>query len=199
MTRRRGFAIWGAVIATIVLPVMLAAFSPQLAWRDPVYIVAGFAGIGAMAALFAQPMLAGGYLPGLTLSRMRMIHRFTGVILLICVILHVLALWITSPPDVIDALLFASPTPFSAWGVIAMWGIFATACLALLRKRITPRLWRQAHSALALVIVVTSIAHAMLIDGTMEPASKAAICALTLIASFKAVIDRRAFAARNPR
>ena len=30
------------------------------------------------------------------------------------------------------ALLFVSPTPFSAWGVIAMWAVFTAALLAAL-------------------------------------------------------------------
>ena len=41
-------------------------------------------------------------------------------------------LWITNLPDEIDGLLFASPTPFSAWGVIAMWAVFAAAFRGLL-------------------------------------------------------------------
>ena len=31
----------------------------------------------------------------------------------VAVVIHVAGLWITSPPDMIDALLFTSPTPFS--------------------------------------------------------------------------------------
>ena len=71
-------------------------------------------------------------------------------------LIHVGGLWITSPPDVIDALLFASPTPFSAWGVIAMWAIFVAALLAAFRRRLRlrPRTWRIAHSSAAAVVVV---------------------------------------------
>jgi hypothetical protein len=48
-------------------------------------------------------------------------------VLVVAVVVHVGGLWITSPPDMIDALLLTSPTPFSAFGVIAMWAIFAVA------------------------------------------------------------------------
>ena len=47
----------------------------------------------------------------------------------------------------IDALIFTSPTPFSPFGVIAMWAIFAVALLAAFRRRLglRPRTWRIAH------------------------------------------------------
>ena len=51
---------------------------------------------------------------------------------MLTVIVHVAGLWLTSPPDVIDVLLFRSPTPFSAWGAIAMWAVFAAALWAAL-------------------------------------------------------------------
>ena len=89
------------------------------------------------------------------------------------------------PPDVVDALPFTSPTPFSVWGVIAMWAIFAAALLAGLRRRLRlpPRAWRQGHTALAAVIVLGTVVHAMLIEGTMETVSKAALGVLALAAA----------------
>jgi hypothetical protein len=109
------------------------------------------------------------------------------------VALHVLGLWLTSPPDVVDALLFRSPTPFSAWGVIAMWAVFASALLAALRRRLRlrPIVWRLCHLTLAAVIVVGGVVHAMLIEGTMGMASKAALCALVLAAASKVIVDMR--------
>jgi len=55
----------------------------------------------------------------------------------------------------IDALLFTSPTPFSPFGVIAMWAIFAVALLAALRRRLDCDRERGAslHMLLAVVIV----------------------------------------------
>jgi hypothetical protein len=109
---------WFALAGVIAAPVVLAARSDLLAWRDPVYIAAGFAGVIAMTLLLVQPLLAGGLLPGMSMLRSRRIHRATGALLVLAVLIHVAGLWITSPPDVIDALLFRSPTPFSAWGVV---------------------------------------------------------------------------------
>ena len=105
------------------------------------------------------------------------------------VVVHVGGLWISSPPDMIDALLFASPTPFSPFGVIAMWAIFAVALLAAFRRRLGLPTWRIAHMVLAAVIVVGTVAHGMLIEGAMETVSKAALCALVLGAAIKVMVD----------
>ncbi|MBO6640449.1 MAG: ferric reductase-like transmembrane domain-containing protein [Roseitalea sp.] len=194
----RPAAIWAALVTAIAVPIVVAAASPLLAWRDPVYIVAGFAGVSAMALLLVQPLLAAGYLPGLPAVRGRRIHRWTGILLVVAVVIHVGGLWITSPPDVVDALLFVSPTPFSAWGVIAMWAVFAAALLAALRRklRLRPRVWRRVHTALAAVTVAGSVIHAMLIEGTMGTWSKAALCVLVLIATVKVIADLKVWAAR---
>ena len=185
--------IWALLAAAISVPIAAAAASPLLAWRGPVYILAGFAGVIALGLMLVQPLLAGGYLPGLPAYRGRRAHHWIGGALTVAVVVHVAGLWFTSPPDMIDALLFASPTPFSPFGVIAMWAIFAVALLAVLRRRwaLRPRTFRIAHMSLAVVIVVGSIVHAMLVEGTMETVSKAALCALVLIAAIKVMADLR--------
>jgi predicted ferric reductase len=129
----RAVLIWLGVALAVTVPIAVAAASPLLQWRDPIYIAGCFAGIVALALVFAQPLLAGGYLPGLSIRKGRRVHSFVGVLLVAAVLVHLVGLWITSPPDVVDALLFRSPTPFSVWGVIAMWAVFAAAILAALR------------------------------------------------------------------
>lgn len=196
MGRARAPLIWAVLAAAVLVPFIFAATSPLLAWREPVYIAAGFAGVIAMALLLFQPLLAGGYLPGLAGPRGRRVHRFVGGALVAAVVLHVAGLWVTSPPDVVDALLFVSPTPFSAWGVIAMWAVFAAAMLAVLRRRVRvrPQVWRLAHTGLAAVVVAGSIVHAVLIEGTMETVSKAVLCALVAVATVKVLADLRVWA-----
>ncbi len=171
----------------------LAARSPLLAWRDGVYIASSFAGMLALALLLVQPLLAGRYLPALRARRGRRLHAWLGAGLVALIILHVAGLYLTSAPDVIDALLFASPTPFSVWGVVAMWAAFATAALAAVRVRIriAPKTWRIGHTALAMVIVTGSVVHAWLVDGTMEPWSKALFGLVVLLATAKAILDLR--------
>src|SRR6476619_2214703 len=149
--------IWAVLAAAILVPVALAATSPQLEWRGPVYIVAGFAGIIALGLVLVQPLLIGGYLPGLAGYRGRRAHHWIGGALVVAVVIHVAGLWITSPPDMIDALLLTSPTPFSPFGVIAMWAIFAVALLAALHRRLGLRTWRIAHMSLAVVIVAANV------------------------------------------
>ena len=183
--------IWVAVAAAVGVPIAAAAASPLLAWRGPVYILAGFAGIVALGLVLFQPLLIGGYLPGLSGRIGRRAHHWIGGTLVVAVVIHVAGLWFTSPPDMVDALLFSSPTPFSPFGVIAMWAIFSVALLAALRRRLglRPRTWRIAHMLLASVIVIGSVVHAILIEGTMEMVSKGALCALVLVAAIKVVAD----------
>ncbi len=187
---RKGL-VWVALAVAIAVPLGLAATSPYLAWRDPVYILAGLAGVVALALLLVQPLLAAGRLPGLTAPHSRRIHRVVGVGLVGAVLLHVGALWVTSPPDVVDALLFASPAPFSPWGVVAMWAVFAAALVAALRRRVRLRTnaWRLSHVTLAGLIVAGSVVHAILIVGTMEPVSKVILCGLVVVASARAFAD----------
>lgn len=188
----RPVLIWGALGLALLIPLALAAASPQLAWRGPVYIGAGFAGIVGLGLLLVQPLLAGGILPGFRGPRGRRLHRWMGLTLIIAVILHVGGLWLTSAPDVIDALTFTSPTPFSDWGVIAMWALFAAAALALMRRRVSARVWRLGHSTLVAVAVIGTVVHAILITGTMETVSKAALSALVIAATAKVIYDLRA-------
>ncbi|MDX2202633.1 MAG: ferric reductase-like transmembrane domain-containing protein [Hyphomicrobiaceae bacterium] len=196
MRSARGAVIWSGVAAAIVVPIAAAAMSEQLAWRHPVYIAAGFAGIVGLALLLVQPMLMSRSLPGLPAPRGRRLHRWIGILLVGTVIAHVGGLWVTSAPDVIDALLFVSPTPFSAWGVIAMWAVFAVAVLAAVRRRLRPRVWHIGHMLLAAIIVAGSVVHALLIEGTMETISKVVLCALVVVATLKVIADLLAGAKR---
>ncbi len=201
MSRTRAILIWGVLALAVLVPLAAAAASPLLAWRSPVYILAGFAGIIAMGLLLFQPLLAGGYLPGLSAFRSRYLHRFVGGALVLAVVVHVAALWISSPPDVVDALLFVSPTPFSDWGVVAMWAVFAAAVLAVLRKRLRLRFrtWRLGHTTLAATTVIGSVVHAMLVEGTMEIMSKTALCVLVLLASARTLAGLKVWAVGSRR
>lgn len=187
---------WAGLAVAIAVPMAIAATSPLLAWRSPVYVASGLAGVVALALILLQPLLAGGYLPGLPARPGRRVHRWVGVALVASVAAHVAGLWLTSAPDVIDALLFESPTPFSPWGVVAMWATFTAASLAAVRRllRLRPRTWRIAHTALAIVIVAGSVIHVLLVEGTMGTVSKLAFCVLVIAATARVVMDLRAWA-----
>jgi len=191
----RALLAWGALALALAVPLAIAATSPLLAWREPLYIAAALAGVVGLGLLLVQPLLAGGYLPGLRLRAARLLHGWVGAGLVVAVVMHVAGLWLTSPPDVLDALLFRSPTPFSAWGVVAMWAVFGAALLALLRGRLRLLVWRLCHVTLAVVVVVGSVVHAWLVDGMMGSASKAILCLLVLAAAARVVRDARPAAA----
>ncbi|MEM1072849.1 MAG: ferric reductase-like transmembrane domain-containing protein [Pseudomonadota bacterium] len=199
MPRWRMVLIWLGVLLGLCAPVIASGFSPLLAWRDPIYIAAGFAGVGGLALMFLQPLLASGLLPGISLLHGRKMHRLVGVVLVVAVVVHVAGLWVTSPPDVIDALLFRSPTPFAVWGVIAMWAVFIAALLAAFRRHLPLRLptWRRAHTLCVAIAVAGTVVHAALIEGTMETMSKTAICLLTVWATSHAVFVLRSWAPRS--
>lgn len=185
MTRRRGF-FWLAVALIVTMPVLAATFSPLLAWRDPVYIAAGLAGIIALALMFLQPVMVGAYdTLGLERARARLLHRAIGVTVVAAVLLHVAGLWITSPPDVIDVLLFRSPTPFGVWGALALWAVLGAALVAAGRRRLrwSPRRWRYTHATLAAITVVATVLHTVLIEGTMETTTKMVLCGALIAAS----------------
>ncbi|WP_375691667.1 ferric reductase [Pseudooceanicola sp. LIPI14-2-Ac024] len=194
MTNRPGLRTalaWSALGLVALGPVAIAAASPLLAWRGAAYIAGGFAGILCLSLLLVQPLLAAGYLPGPTPVTARRWHRRIGAAIVVCVAVHVGGLYLTSPPDTLDALLLVSPTPFSVYGVTAMWAILQTALLVLLRRRMASGRWRIWHNALALVAVVATVVHAVQIEGAMGPISKWILCIATLLATGTALVDMR--------
>ncbi|MEM6373692.1 MAG: ferric reductase-like transmembrane domain-containing protein [Pseudomonadota bacterium] len=180
MTRdrlKRNF-IWGGLALLVLVPLGVAAASPLQSTRNAAYIVASLAGVGAFGLLTVQALLSRGHLPDAPVARQRRWHRVLGVSLLGLVTLHVGGLYLTSPPDALDALLLVSPTPFSVYGVAAMWATLLTALLVAARQRLrlSPPLWRALHSILAVIIVVATIVHAVQIEGTMGWWSKLLLC-----------------------
>ncbi|ASJ70788.1 ferric reductase-like transmembrane domain-containing protein [Granulosicoccus antarcticus] len=139
--------IWAFVAGIVMTPVLIAADSSLLAGREAAYIVGGMAGILALAVLLLQPLLAVACLPGIALSQARRWHRWTGTALVVAVGIHIGGLYLTSPPDMIDALLLMAPTLYSLFGVIAMWGLILIVLLVAGRSRLRLRaaLWRMVH------------------------------------------------------
>jgi len=75
-----------------------------------------------------------------------------------------------------------------------MWALFAAAALAVLRRRVPARVWRLGHSTLVAAAVICTAVHAILITGTMEVMSKAALSVLVMIVTAKVIYDLRAWA-----
>ena len=181
----RSVVIWCLFTLSIGLPIALATTSPFLAYRQPIYVTADFSGVMGLALLVTQPLLAMGVLPGLKRPAGRRVHRWTGVALLMVVALHIIGLWITSPPDVIDVLLVRSPTPFSIWGLAAMWALAVAAALVIFRRRLRLRTstWSGAHLLVVSIAVVGTVVHALRIEGTMETVSKTILGVLAVAAT----------------
>lgn len=179
----RAVLIWTGLALALAVPLWLAAQSPLLQYRQPAYILGGFAGIVGLGVMLLQPLLAGGALPGVAARFARRAHRWIGTALVALVIAHIAGLWFTSPPDVIDVLLFRSPTPFGLWGALAMWAVFASAALALFRRRLAVRVWRAGHRWTTGAAVLGTVLHAVLIQGAMESYSKWALCAAAVLAT----------------
>ncbi len=186
--------IWGALGLAVFIPIIAAAMSPLLQWRGPIYIAAGFAGVVGMAIMLVQPLLAIGALPGLSAQTSRRVHRYGGIALVLAVVGHVLGLWITSPPDVIDVLLFRSPTPFAIWGALAMWAVFGAALLAAKRTRLPLRVWRWGHTGLVAIAVIGTVVHALQIIGAMEQVTKTLLSIMLIATLLVAVMRRKVWA-----
>lgn len=189
----RFILIWGSLGAIIIVPILVAVRSPLLDSRELVYVIGGLAGVLALALLLVQPVLAAGYLPGLTLLKQRRWHRWTGAALIIATALHIGGLYLTSPPDMIDALLLAAPTLYSLYGVLGMWGIVLTALLVLASPKYIARnvRWRIMHNALSLLVVLFSVAHAWMITGAMGSWSKLLLCICILAVTVIATVQLR--------
>jgi len=79
-----------------------------------------------------------------------------------------------------------------------MWAVFGAALLALIRKQryLSIARWRFVHGALALLVVVSSVVHALLIEGTMGTLSKVMLCAVALLVTLWTMIDLRVWSIR---
>ena len=188
------------ILLLILVPLTLAALSPLLSAREPVYIIGGLAGVLGLCLLLLQPLLAAGFFPGTLLAKQRSWHAFTGGLLIVSVLAHIAGLYLTSPPDMIDALLLVSPTPYSLYGVIALWGIvvLGVVTLPVVRHRLKPARWRLVHNMVGALVVGTTVTHAVMIDGTMDRRSKLVLCAAAVIATLCATLWLRWIRHRRP-
>lgn len=180
---------WVLLFFVVAVPVLVAALSPLQKSREVIYVVGGLSGVVALTLLLVQPLLVIGYLNGVSLTRQRRWHLWSGALLVFSVALHISALYITSPDDITDALLLRSATPFSVYGVIGSWGVVLIVILVVLRARIKipAKLWKAIHAIFAAIVVVASVVHALWIQGAMGTASKWVLCGTILIATGYAV------------
>lgn len=180
---------WILLAFCLGMPALLAAFSPLLEWRGPVYTAAGFAGILAYSFMLWQPLLMAGHWPPIKRRYARLLHRAVGAGVILLVAVHVLGLYLISPMDVLDVLSFRSPTPFGLWGAIALYILLVLGFVVLFKRKIPLARWRFLHLSLASILSLTTILHVLPIEGTMESISKW-ILAAALLAALTRVVFR---------
>jgi heme/copper-type cytochrome/quinol oxidase subunit 4 len=66
-----------------------------------------------------------------------------------------------------------------------------------LRLHLRPRTWQRVRLGLAVVIVLGTVIHAMLIDGAMGTLSKTALCALVVVATSQVMLKLNLFTKRK--
>lgn len=188
-------------VFVILVPFTLAALSPLQSGREIEYVAGALAGVLALSLLFIQPLLAAGLLSDISLARARWWHRRVGVALVVAVAVHIAGLFLASPADMSDALLLVAPTPFSLYGVVALWALVLTVLSALVRYRRGTRvsLWNALHTTLTLVVVGASIVHAWMIEGTMNGLSKTVLCILVVLASLGTLVYLKSVTAVSTR
>ena len=190
----------GVVLLVLTgLPLAVAVLSPLQTSRNAAYIIGGLAGVAALGILLLQPILAAGFIPGTHLSKQRRWHSVTGGLLIALVLVHVIGLYLTSPPDMIDALLLVAPTLYSVYGVIALWGVILLGIVALplIKKRIKPTAWRLIHHTIGVIVVGSTVTHAVMIDGAMGWRSKLMLCIAAVLATLTAIVWLRWIRARH--
>lgn len=122
-------------------------------------------------------------------------HQWLGASLIVLVVVHVGGLYLTSPDDMLDALMLVAPTPFSLYGVIALWTLIFTAMLVALRQRLpfSVSTWKVIHNLLAVLVVVSSVVHALMIEGAMGSFSKWVLCICILVVTGVVTFNLRVF------
>lgn len=166
------------LICVLILAVIVAALNPLQESRSIEYVIGGLSGVVALALLLLQPLLAIAFLPHGSVIQQRRWHRWIGTAIVITVALHISGLYLASPQDMIDAMLLVAPTPFSVYGVVGLWTLVLTATLVAFRKRLRLNIstWNIIHNSLAVIVVITSVVHALMIEGAMGYVSKLILC-----------------------
>jgi hypothetical protein len=189
MSKRLQLSFGSVVLATLVmLPTLLAALSSLQVGRAPLWVLGTLAGILALSLLVVQVLLPTGWLNALVDKQNLRWHRILGVTITGLVITHIIGLYLYSPDDIGDALILAAPT-YSRLGVLSAWCLLLSVMLAFARHKLhlADSDWQTLHSAFAVAIVGTAIAHAMLLQGTLDGFAEGLLCGSAGVAVLMAI------------
>ena len=191
--RIAALVLWAGLVVAMVAPVLIAAGSPYLAYRNLPYIVGGFAGIVCLSLFVIQPLLAAGYLPGVPSPGSADGTAGSARRSSLCVLLHVGGLYLTSPRTRSMRCCWSRRRRSRSTACWRCGASSATAVLVALRRRSGLRYatWFFIHNALALVVVVATVIHALQIEGAMETLSKWLVCLAALATTLVVLLDLR--------
>ena len=179
-----------AAVGLALVAFAVALASPLTATREAMWVAGSLFGVAALALLPIQALLPQGAARSARTGAPRL-HRLIGLGVLAATLAHVGALYVVSPDDIGDALALQAPT-YSRLGMISGVCLIATVAFALARPRL--RLdaanWRLIHGGLAVAIVATAGAHALMIRGALDGPVELALCAAAALAVVAAIVGR---------
>lgn len=161
--RKRANLRWliAIAIAAVAFPVGVALTSRYAQAASVALIVSLVASTIALGVIAVQPVLAA--------ARKIQRHQFFGVIALVLVLVHIAALFLESPDDLLFALSPDGPLR-ARMALIATIALTLMATLGALRPRLRwhPTTWRILHAYLAVVVIILGFGHALLTDGALD-------------------------------
>ncbi|MBE9138248.1 ferric reductase-like transmembrane domain-containing protein [Nodosilinea sp. LEGE 07088] len=178
------------VLSTLVLlPTLLAASSPLQVGRAPLWVLGTLAGVLSLSLLVVQVLLPTKWLNMFVGQQNLGWHRILGISVTGLVIAHIVGLYLYSPDDIGDALILAAPT-YSRLGVLSFWCLLLSMILAFARHKLQLVYsdWQILHSVLAVAIVGTAVAHAMLLQGTLDGFAEGLLCGSVMVAVSAAIV-----------
>lgn len=177
------------LVALVILPTLLAALNPLQSGRAPLWVLGTVAGVLSLSLIVVQVLLPTGWLNDWIGEQNLRWHRILGMTVTGLVIAHVLGLYLYSPDDIGDALVLAAPT-YSRLGVLSAGCLLLSVTMATARSKLplAPADWQILHHVLAVAIVGTGVAHAILLQGTLDGFAEGLLCGSAVVAVLMAVI-----------
>jgi predicted ferric reductase len=181
MDQRQLRAVWLTGFAVvIVVPSLLWLFVPPSVTGNGIRRVSLWSNLSVITGLMAtSAMVCTVVLPSRIRSLNRAfgieniidVHRFLGIVTASLVLLHLACVVAADPTN--TALLNFGQAPGRAQNAtIATAGLVAIVLLAVLRRKfdLSYEFWRTTHIALAVLVLVTSALHVVLLDQLMNDA-----------------------------
>lgn len=193
MEQRQLRAIWLAGFAVIVIAPSLLWFAvpPSVTgngvrrislWSN-LSVVTGLLATSAMVCVVVLPSRIRSLNRAFGIENVIDLHRFLGIVTASLVLLH-LACVVAADPTNTALLNFPEAPGRAQSATIATLGLVAIVLLAILRRKfdLSYEFWRTTHIGLAVLILVTSAAHIVLLNQLMNDPTFALVLTLLAVA-----------------